>query len=96
MQEAEIISINKGITNPLVTIAGKSSPNDHNFKQIINLGEIDNVRRRGVDAAYAYLSGKPGEYRVNLRSEKVHLKLFIIGSIMFIIGIAAGIFCQAM
>jgi len=97
MQEAEIISINQGITsNPLVTIAGKSSPDDHLHTEKVDLADIDHVRTKGVDAAYAYLSGKPGEYRVNLKSEKIMFKLFAIGSVMFLVGIAAGIFCRVM
>jgi hypothetical protein len=48
----------------LVSINGKLNDGDQKFASVIDLGDIDRSRTKGADAAYRYLNGQPGEFRV--------------------------------
>lgn len=48
----------------LSMVVGQKADGDKKFASVIDLGDIDQSRTKGADAAYKYLNGEPGEFRV--------------------------------
>jgi hypothetical protein len=85
VKDDKIVSINNR-TNPMVSIIGKSDKDDQKFAAVIDLGDIDKSRTSGADAAYRYLNGQPGEFKVMTTSPLNPIKVVVYTVSIFTMG----------
>jgi hypothetical protein len=60
-QDNDVISVNEP-SNPRIDIVGARKEGDKKLVSYVDLGAIDNARTKQVNAALAYVSGKPGRF----------------------------------
>lgn len=90
--DESIISINGRGDNPLIAVVGERKEGDEDLVSFVDLGDMDQSRTQGVDEAYRYLNGQPGQYRV-MTAKQFSPKTVVIWSIfLFCAGVAATIF----
>jgi len=70
----------------LTSIVGEVKEGDKKFASVIDLGDIDRSRTKGADAAYRYLNGQPGEFRVVTPAPFSAIKVLIYSMFVFAAG----------
>lgn len=90
----KIVSINDR-KNSMISIVGKPEKGDKKLASVVDLGDIDRSRTSGVDAAYRYLNGQPGQFNVTA-SEPMSAKRMIAWALLvFAAGCVATFFATS-
>lgn len=76
----------------LSLIVGEQKEGDSKFASVIDLGDIDHSRTKGADAAYKYLNGEPGEFRVMTTKPLSPTKVIMYSIFVFVAGVASTMF----
>ena len=90
-QDDAIISLNDR-RNPVVSIVGQKTEDDSKFASVVDLGDIDRSRTAGADAAYNYLNGIAGQFKVMTTAPISSIKIIIYTGAVFIAGAIATFF----
>lgn len=90
----KIVSINDR-KNSMVSIVGKPEKGDEKLASVVDLGDIDRSRTAGVDAAYRYLNGQPGQFNVTASEPVSGTKLVLWAFAIFAAGCVATFFATS-